>query len=122
MTKPRLERKRRQLARSAPPLDLILRGSLFKRFRRCGRPTCHCAQGQGHPVFCVSVSRAEGKTEQITVPAELVPVAKAWIRNYQRLWRQIEQVSAINRELLRERLVSSSTARPTGRRSGRRGG
>jgi hypothetical protein len=56
----------------------------------------------------VGVSLPEGKTEQVSLPAELVPVAKAWTRNYQRLWRRIEQLSAINRELLRQRWVDAS--------------
>ena len=107
MTKRResLEQKRHRLAASLPPLEQVLRGSLFRRFRRCGKPSCHCAQGQGHPVVCVGVSSAEGKTVQVSVPAELVPVARAWVRNYQRLWQHIEQVSALNRELLRLRWV-----------------
>ena len=116
MSQQNLEAKRRQLARSLPPLELILRGSLFRRMRRCGKPSCHCAQGEGHPVFTVGVSLPQGRTEQVCLPAELVPVARAWIRNYQRLWRRILQLSAINRELLRQRWVEASAAQPARRR------
>jgi hypothetical protein len=48
---------------------------------------------------------AVGKTEQVTVPADLLPVASEWIENYKRLCTLIEEVSAINRELLRRRLL-----------------
>lgn len=68
----------------------------------------------------MGISLAQGKTEQISIPAELVPLARAWISNYQRLWQRIEQISAINRELLRQRRVRPSQARPA--RRGRRGG
>jgi hypothetical protein len=26
----------------------IVRGSLVTRYRRCGKPTCHCVKGEGH--------------------------------------------------------------------------
>jgi hypothetical protein len=104
MTRPgSLERRRQRLLRSLPPLKEILRGSLFERVRRCGKPGCHCAEGEGHPSFYVGVSFPGGKTTQVSIPRELVPVAREWIRNYERLWKFIEEISEVNRELLRER-------------------
>jgi len=32
------------------PEDL-LPGSLSLTHRRCGKPTCHCASGEGHPIW-----------------------------------------------------------------------
>ncbi len=107
MTRQRLEDKRRRLAQTPPPLEHILRASLFKRFRRCGRDTCYCATGQGHPGFYLGVSAPGGKTIQVSLPEQLVPVAQQWIDNYDRLWKLIEDVSAINRELLKQRWVDS---------------
>jgi hypothetical protein len=100
-----LERKRERLLRSVPPLEEVLRASLFERARRCGKPSCHCSSGEGHRSFYVGVSFAEGKTTQISLPPELVPLAREWIGNYERLWRFIEEISKVNRELLRERWV-----------------
>jgi hypothetical protein len=105
MTRKQLEQRRAQLVRQAPELEHLLRGTLFERTRRCGRPTCHCAEGEGHRTSYVGVTLAVGKTEQVTVPADLLPVASEWIENYKRLCTLIEEVSAINRELLRRRLL-----------------
>jgi hypothetical protein len=102
-----LLRKRQRLLRSLPPLERILRASLFERFRRCGKRTCHCARGRGHRAFYLSVTFTGGRTTQLCLPDSLVPQARSWIGNYVRLWRFIEEVSAINRELLRERWVES---------------
>ena len=115
-TKRQLEQRRQRLVRSlAPPLDLLLRGSLLRRSIRCGKPNCHCAEGEGHPVVCVGVSLPQGKTVQVSLPRELGPVAQQWIDNYDRLWKLIEEISAINRELLRQRWVD-----PLPRRSRRK--
>jgi hypothetical protein len=112
-----IEAKRQRLLKSLPPLDQILRASLFKRRLRCGKPGCHCARGEGHPATYLGVTFPGGKTSQITLPKELVPVAREWIRNYQKLWKFIEGVSEINRELLRQRLVEPPRRRGTGRSS-----
>jgi hypothetical protein len=119
----RLERSRSQRIQTAPDLSQVLRGSLFERHTRCGKPTCHCATSEGHPVTCVGVALPGGKNIQVTVPAHLVPVVRQWTENYKQLWQIIEDVSAINRELLRARLlgpVSETVAPKSARRSSRK--
>lgn len=120
MTRKQLEQRRAQLVRQAPELGHLLRGTLFERARRCGRPSCHCAQGEGHRTSYVGVTLAPGKAEQVTVPAELLPLASEWTDNYKRLWTLIEEVSAINRELLRRRLLSGEDSRGDGSSSRRK--
>lgn len=119
-TKRQLEQQRARHAQAAPDLTQVLRGSLFERTRRCGVPSCHCASGDGHPVVCVGVTLPGGKNVQVTVPPELFPVVRHWTENYRRLWELIEDVSAINRELLRGRLLDPSAATAAGKRRSKR--
>jgi hypothetical protein len=65
---------------------------------------------------------AAGKAEQVTVPGDLLPVASEWTENYKRLWTLIEEVSAINRELLRRRLLVGEDGRVDGSPSRKRAG
>jgi hypothetical protein len=95
-------RRRTALVRSLPPLEEIVRGSLFLRRRRCGKPSCHCAAGEGHPTFYLAVTLASGKTEQISLPRDLIPVARQWVRNYRRVCKTLETVSAVNRRWIRK--------------------
>lgn len=113
-----LDRERRRLAQELPPIHELLRASLFQRSRRCGKPGCRCANPDdaGHAVVCVSLSLPEGKTSQVSLPRELVPMAEAWIQNY-RLWLEaIERISAINHELLRRRWVEPPSSSERSRR------
>lgn len=105
MTPQALRRKRARFLKQLPALDQIVRGSLFERTRRCGTPSCHCASGEGHTSAYLGVTLAPGKTVQVTVPRELVSVVRTWTDNYARLWKLLEEISAINRELLRLRSV-----------------
>jgi hypothetical protein len=104
-----LRDRRQRVVAALPPLTAILRGSFFVRHRRCGKPTCRCARGSGHRVAVVSVTFRDGSTEQIAVSRDLEPLARTWVQNYARWWDAVERISAVNRQLLRRRLVG-----PTG--------
>ena len=97
-----IERRRRLLAK-LPPLDEVLRGSLLERSVRCGKASCRCADGELHEAIYLSVTHRGGRTEQISIPPELVGTVRNGIAVYQRWWEILEQVSAVNRDLLRAR-------------------
>mgnify|MGYP001584422516 CR=1 FL=1 len=99
----RLVERRRRLLAKLPPLDEVLRGSLVERAVRCGKASCRCADGERHDVIYLSVTHRGGRTEQISVPPELVDAVRNGIAVYRRWWEVLEQVSAVNRDLLRAR-------------------
>jgi hypothetical protein len=100
-----LLKRRAELRRTLPPLEEVLRGSFLEREIRCGKPGCRCAKGPGHPLLCVTASFPGGRTQQVTVPREWAERVRGWIENYRRYWDAIEEVSAINRKLLRLRQI-----------------
>lgn len=101
----KLFEQREILTSGLPPFAQIVRGSLVTRYRRCGKPTCHCAQSRGHgPAHYLVVTLKPGKTEQILLSEEMLPVARQFLDNYKRWWAALEKVSAVNRRLLRLRV------------------
>jgi hypothetical protein len=104
--------QREVLASSLPSFAEIVRGTLVTRYRRCGKPTCHCAKGRGHgPAHYLVVTLKPGKTEQILLSDAMLPVARRFLNNYRRWWAASERVSAVNRRLLR--LRASELVGPT---------
>jgi hypothetical protein len=96
---------RERLLAKLPDMREILRGSLVTRYRRCGRPGCHCAaEGDpGHgPAYYLMVTTGPGETVQIYVPARVKREVEAWLDNFRRARDTLEQISSINRELLRQ--------------------
>lgn len=109
----RLLNRRQRAAARLPPFEEVLRGSVVVRSLRCGKPGCRCAEGEGHQATYLSVTLPGGRTEQISLPRELVPLVERQVANYHAWWNAIEQVSAINRELLRnERQKRAPRKRP----------
>jgi hypothetical protein len=103
-TKKLLE-QREVLISGLPSFAQIVRGSLVTRYRRCGKPTCHCVKHRGHgPAHYLVVTLKPGKTEQILLSKEMLPVARQFLDNYKRWWAALEKVSAVNRRLLRLRV------------------
>lgn len=101
----REKRRRDRLLSRLPDLDKVLRGSLVTRYRRCGRPNCHCARegDPGHgPAYYLMVTLAPGETVQIYVPKEQKQEVEAWIDNFRRVRETLEKISTVNRELLKQ--------------------
>jgi hypothetical protein len=97
-----IERRQRLLAK-LPPLDDVLRGSLVERAVRCGKPSCRCADGELHSAVYLSVTHPGGRTEQISIPRNLVAMVRHGIAVYGQCWAILEEVAAVNRDLLRYR-------------------
>ena len=113
----KLADRREALAADLPPFSEIVRGSLVTRYRRCGKPTCHCATGEGHgPAHYLSVTLKPGKTEQIFLSEEMLPVARQFLDNYSRWWAAMENVSELNRRLLRMRVAERTPVKKSSRK------
>jgi hypothetical protein len=117
--KAKLLAQRRRAVHKLPPIEEVLRGSILERAVRCGQPHCRCASGELHTATVFTVSFPGGRTEQISLPAAVLPTVRGWVANYQRWWEIIEKVSAINRDLLRAQRRAGKQ-RPPVRRSKRR--
>jgi hypothetical protein len=99
-----LRRRRQALLRKLPPLDAVLRGSLIERYKRCGKPGCKCADGPGHgPKYYLSVSFPGERPQMDYVPQESLEATRTLVANFHEVRTALEEVCAINRELLRRR-------------------
>ena len=101
-----LRRRRQALVRQLLPLQALLRGSLIERYKRCGKPGCHCAAGPGHgPKFYLSVSYPGARPSMEYVPQAVVPETRAALANYHRVRAIVAEICEITRELLLRREV-----------------
>lgn len=99
-----LRKRRLQLLRQIPPLDRLLRGSLIERYKPCGKPGCKCARGRGHgPKYYLSLSRYGQRPQMDYIPQDYYRQATEYLANYQQLRQSLEEICAINRELLLRR-------------------
>jgi hypothetical protein len=99
-----LRKYRRRLVRDLPSIEQVLRGTLVETYKRCGRPNCHCVDGPGHgPKRYLSISQPGGRPRRDYVPNDAHVQVAQLIDNFRRLREMINEVCAINTELLRRR-------------------
>ena len=90
-----------------PPKEAMLRGSLIELRRRCGKPGCHCREGEPHTTPALSYSQ-KGKTRIVTLSPKDLPGVRAGLKRYQQALRGLEKeamrgIEALKRSLQREK-------------------
>jgi hypothetical protein len=102
MRRERLIAARDKLVARLPVSGELLRGSLLERTIRNHAKGCgKCASGEGHQLWVLTVSYRGGRTRQVSLRGDMVPVVRRWLANYQRLKESIEAICEINHDLLR---------------------
>lgn len=81
----------------------VLRGSLITMRRRCGKPTCRCADGTAlheSPALSVSLS---GRSVKVSLRAEQVPAVQAALARYRSARDALEAQASAGVAALRDR-------------------
>lgn len=99
--------KRDQLKEWISQIGPMRPGSLVARFRKCGKPTCHCAKkgAQGHGP-CYSLTHAvSGKTRTRVIPAgPAVDLTRQQVAEYQRFRELVQQLVAVSEQICDQQL------------------
>jgi hypothetical protein len=94
-----LRSRRDQLVAGLPQAGAFLAGSLVEQRRRCGKEGCRCARGELHgPYAYLSVAG-----RMVYVPATLAGAVRSRLEVSARLRQVLEEISAVNLELLARR-------------------
>jgi len=87
---------RGRLIRGLGSLREMLPGSFVERKRACGRPNCHCADGNNlHSQFQISVL-VEGKPKTFNIPAKLVEQVRRKVEMRRRFDAAAATICGIN--------------------------
>ena len=95
-----LRRRKFALARKFGFPENLLPGSLCQSFRACGKPGCHCADGEGHPMWSLTLSLGGVKHVE-PIPMDWAPELQPLIEEGHRYRDALREMLTINAELLR---------------------
>lgn len=92
----------------------LLRGSLVRMARVCGKPGCRCTRGKKHVSLYLAI-RSSGVRKMIYVPSEWEETVRCWVE----AWREADGLlDAVSGECLRRFLLGKS-APPARRGAGK---
>ena len=97
-----LREKRHQLTASLAKIDDLRPGFLTARFRRCGKPNCHCAKkgSLGHGPSYSLTHRSGGKTVTQVIPqGTLVERTKAQLAEYRRFRHLVRELITVSEQI-----------------------
>ena len=95
----RLRQRKFELVRRFHIPEDLLPGSLSLSHLRCGKPTCHCAQDQGHPVWSLTFM-VQGKKHVQHIPKPLVDEVRKRVQAGREFQDAVREVLAANAQLL----------------------
>lgn len=95
----RLRQRKFELIRRFHLPDDLLPGSLCLSHTRCGKPSCHCASGEGHPAWSLTFM-ANGKKRVERIPKEWVEEVRRRVAAGREFQDAVKEVLAANAELL----------------------
>jgi hypothetical protein len=107
------QRKYALLRRFQIPAD-ALPGSLALIHRRCGKPNCHCAQGEGHPLWLLTFM-VSGKKHVQSIPPEWVEEIRPLVEQGREFKEAVAEVFAANAQLLQLWHQQNTRKRPNKR-------
>ena len=92
------QRKHELLRRFQVPAD-ALPGSLAQTHRRCGKASCHCAEGKGHPMWSLTFM-VDGKKRVERIPNEWVDEIRPLVGAGREFKDAVAEIFAVNAQLL----------------------
>src|SRR3989304_7302485 len=87
MLRPKLEQQREAVLAQLHALPNLMRGSVYERPRKCGRPTCACATGGPKHLTRQLTVTLGGKTHTRYVRQGEMATVQTLIGGYHELWR-----------------------------------
>src|SRR5260370_34051362 len=99
---PQAARWRQRKFRTPEPCSIpvaLVPGSLIMSSTRCGKPTCHCAQGEGHEAWTFTFM-SDGKQRSERIPRDWVEEVRQRVQAGREFQDAVREVLTANAELL----------------------
>ena len=107
-----LRRRKKQILQEISALDDFRQGSLSPRYRKCGKPYCHCAKegAKGHGPLWIVTRAVEGKTVSKAIPKEYVEKTFEQIDTFHEFQKLVHEYTEVNIRICDDELDAGKQA------------
>jgi hypothetical protein len=78
----------------------MIKGTVYEQRRKCGKPTCYCAEGKPHSSMMLSRSD-QGRTKLMTIPSGHLKDFQVLTERYQRFRRARARLGQIYKAMVK---------------------
>jgi hypothetical protein len=93
--------RQRALVRTLLAMREQVRGSVFARQARCGKPGCACGRGRSHGPYYVFSNRSGGAGQFVYLDATHVARARDLVERSRRFGRGLRELQKLNHDVVR---------------------
>ena len=79
----------------------MVKGTVYKVYRKCGYKNCKCARGERHEGYQLNYKGSKNITKTVYVKKEKVPEVKKLIENYREAKKIFNNIVELNIQLLK---------------------
>jgi len=103
-----LHRQKAQLLAQIKNFSDFRSGSLVGRYRKCGKPNCHCAKpdSKGHGPSWSLTRTVKGKTVTTIIPKDAVEITRKQISQYHQFQETVHNLVETNVKICDAQLAS----------------
>lgn len=94
-----LESRRAGVVDELAQTDALIAGSLSEVLRRCGKPSCHCAERPGHPQAILMTVKDGRRRCQLVRQADL-PVVRQAVERYRSFRKGLRTLSTLDSKVV----------------------
>lgn len=80
---------------------MMVKGTVYKVYRKCGYKNCKCAKGERHEGYQLNYKGENNITKTVYVKKKDVPEVKKLIKNYRGAKKKFNNIVELNIQLLR---------------------
>ena len=93
----------------------FIAGSMVRIAHTCGNPNCKCTRGQKHENYYLTC-KVKQKTQTRYISVDLEDEVRRWTTEYKRVKRLINEISQLQRNIIKQYGVEKKARRKANRR------
>lgn len=107
-----LRHRKKKILQEISTVDDFRQGSLSPRYRKCGKPYCHCAKegAKGHGPLWMVTRSVEGKTISKSIPKEYIEKTFAQIDTFHQFQKLVHEYIEVNIKICDAKLKAEKEA------------
>ena len=83
-------------------VDICISGSFVRTSRKCGNPSCQCANGgEKHPC-CLLTSKVRGKTKAIYIPIDMEQEVEKWVKEHKKIKKLLKEIDEMSGQIIKQ--------------------